>query len=258
MTERTRTIGAFSGSPGARWKAAAACHLMLVFLIGVFPPAALGDELPGAADLPVPADQERDPIPPLPEDSRLRAVDATHEVPGLKWWLIDTTVITIITWGGVYAINSEIRNGVLDSSCEQWKENISQPPEWHDGSSAVTNYVSHPMLGGLEFLAYRSRGHGFLASSAGVIFQSFVFEYAIEGPHKVPSAKDLLLTPLLGIPIGYGLDTLSVYLLRKEDKPLRYLGYVANPFNLLPTSKKYRWKVSVDPVGRSFAFSMRF
>jgi hypothetical protein len=49
-----------------------------------------------------------------------------------------------------------------------------------------------------------------------------------------------------------------VYLLKKEQKPLRYLGYLANPFNLLPTSKKHRWQFSVDPVGQRVAFSMRF
>jgi hypothetical protein len=242
----------------ASWRAIVPLRLSLAVLLAVSPSAAGGDELPGDFELVLPAEQQPDSIPPPPEDSRLYAIDQTHDVPGFKWWAIDTSVISVITWGGVFAFNSDIRNGVLDSSSEQWKENISQAPEWHDGSSTVTNFVSHPMLGAVEFLAYRSRGHGLIASSAGVIFQTFFFEYVIEGPYNVPSAKDLLFTPLLGVPIGYGLDTLSVYLLKKEDKPLRYLGYLANPFNLLPTSKKYRWKVSVDPLGQSFAFSMRF
>ena len=85
-----------------------------------------------------------------------------------------------------------------------------------------------------------------------------MFEYAIEGPHNVPSAHDMVITPLMGIPIGYGLDVLSVYLLKKEDTPLRYLGYVFNPFHLLPTAKKYRWDVAVDPANKSFAISGRF
>jgi len=231
---------------------------VLVACLVVFAPRVLvAEELRRSLELALlPADESLELEPA--EDSRLQALDATPAVPGLKWWLIDTGVITIVTWGAVLAINSNIRNGVLDSTSEEWRENISQWPEWNDGSDAVTNYLSHPMLGALEFLAYRSRGHGLLASGAGVVFQTFMLEYAIEGPYNVPSAKDLLITPLIGIPVGYGLDTLSLYLLKKEETPLRYLGYVANPFNLLPTSKKYRWQVSADPVNRSFAFAIQF
>jgi len=237
--------------------AAIATRVLLACLIALPLGTALADELPGG-ELPVPTHEASEPSPEPSADSPLQAMDATPDVPGFKWWLIDTSVITLVTWGAVLAFNSDIRNGVLDSSSEQWRENISQAPEWNDGSDAVTNYVSHPMFGALEFLAYRSRGHGFVASSVGVVFQTFFLEYVVEGPKNVPSARDLLLTPLIGIPIGYGLDELSLYLLRKEDKPLRYLGYLANPFNLLPTSKKYRWQFSADPVNKRVAMSFRF
>ena len=167
-------------------------------------------------------------------------------------------MITSVTWGATLAFNKNIRDGVTSSSGKQWLENISQAPEWNDGSDTVTNYVAHPLLGASWFLAYRSRGHGVVASSLGLIFQSLMLEYAIEGPYNVPSAHDLVFTPLMGIPIGWGLDTLSVYLLKKEERPLRYLGYVFNPFHLLPSAKKYRWAVEIDPRNRSFAVSGRF
>jgi hypothetical protein len=204
--------------------------------------------------------------PPEPQETAdggptladLGVTDSEFERPGLKWWAIDTAVISSVTWGATLAFNSNIREGVMSSSGKQWLENISQAPEWNDGSDAVTNYVAHPLLGAGWFLTYRSRGHGFIASSLGLIFQSFWLEYAVEGPHNVPSAHDLLMTPLLGIPIGYGLDSLSVYLLKKDRKPLRYLGYVFNPFRLLPTAKNQEWSVAIDPARKSFAVSGRF
>jgi hypothetical protein len=220
--------------------------------------------VPGAAiaDDPLVGEETAVPPPnggtPEPAPLDLGISDPLHEEPGLKWWAIDTAVITAVSWGATLAFNQNIREGVVNSSGKQWLENISQAPEWNDGSDAVANYVSHPLLGATWFLAYRSRGHGVIASSLGLIFQSLMLEYAIEGPHNVPSAHDLVITPLMGIPIGWGLDTLSVYLLKKEDKPLHYLGYLFNPFHLLPSAKKYRWAVSIDPMGRNFAISGRF
>jgi hypothetical protein len=68
----------------------------------------------------------------------------------------------------------------------------------------------------------------------------------------------MVFTPLIGIPLGYGLDSLSVYLLKKDDRPLRYLGYVFNPFRLLPTAKNDQWKLAIDPANKSVAVSGRF
>jgi hypothetical protein len=174
--------------------------------------------------------------------------------PGLGWWAIDTAVITSVTWGLTLALNENIREGVVNSSGAQWLENISQAPEWHDGSDTVTNYVAHPLLGATWFLAYRSRGHNLLVSSLSVVLQAVILEYGIEGPHNVPSAHDLVFTPLIGIPIGFGLDTLSIYLLKKQDRRLRGLGYLFNPFHLLPSSKK-RLNFALDPVNKRIAFS---
>ena len=220
---------------------------------------ALADDLPGAGEIPVePAPEALEDADGGPTLEDLGVTDSLIDRPGLKWWAIDTAVVSAATWGATLAFNKNIRDDVMDSSGKQWLENISQAPEWNDGSDAVTNYVSHPMLGATWFLIYRSRGHGFIASSLGLIFQSFWLEYAIEGPAKVPSAHDLLFTPLLGVPIGYGFDSLSVYLLKKDDKPLRYLGYLFNPFRLLPTAKNQDWQVSIDPMNKSFAVSGRF
>jgi len=219
----------------------------------------LADDVPGIDGIPV------ESLPESPEAAEsgatlvdLGVTDSPIDRPGLKWWVIDTAVVSSITWGATLAFNENIREGVMNSSGKQWLENISQAPEWNDGSDAVTNYVSHPLLGATWFLTYRSRGHGFIASSLGLIFQSFWLEYAIEGPHNVPSAHDLLMTPLIGIPLGYGLDSLSLYLLKKDDKPLRYLGYVFNPFRLLPTAKNHAFQVSLDPAKKSFSVSGRF
>jgi hypothetical protein len=220
---------------------------------------ALAQEATSAQQIPDPA------APETPEAKTadptlvdLGVDDAGIEAPGLGSWALDTAVISTVTWGATLGLNKNIRDGVTGSSSEQWGDNLNHWPQWKDDSDAVTNYVAHPLLGASWFMAYRSRGHGFVASSLGLIFQSFFLEYVIESPHNIPSAHDLVITPLIGIPIGYGLDTLSVYLLSMKDSRWRYLGYVANPFHLLPSAKKYRWDVAVDPAKKSFAISGRF
>lgn len=240
-----------------------ACTLTCVLLIAPmgFSTArpARADDLPGAAETPIgPVHEPLEDAGDGPTLEELGATDSVIDRPGLKWWAIDTAVISAVTWGATLAFNKNIRDGVTSSSGKQWLDNISQSPQWNDGSDAVTNYVSHPLLGASWFLTYRSRGHGFIASSLGLMFQSFWLEYAIEGPYNVPSVHDMVFTPLLGIPIGYGLDSLSVYLLKKEDRPLRYLGYVCNPFRLLPTAKNQYLNVGIDPANKRFAVSGRF
>jgi hypothetical protein len=207
-------------------------------------------------------------VPPvwLPADEQLfalaspapEAADADEEKVGFTTFLLDSLVIHAAMWPLTLAFSSKVRNGILDSSWSDWKHNVSQWPNWNDDSDAITNWVSHPLLGATNFLVYRSRGHNLLWSSAGVVLQSFLLEYAIEGAFNRPSLHDLVITPLIGIPVGYGLDSLSVYLLKKEQKPLRYLGYVCNPFNILPTAKESRWQVTVDPVNKTFSFALRY
>jgi hypothetical protein len=242
-----------NGTAGAILRALTALALALALTTPVRP--ALADESPGTGEVAVEPAADGDAEPSLAD---LGVTDSPIEGPGFKWWAIDTAVISSVTWGATLAFNQNIRDGVTSSSGKQWLENISQAPECHDGIDSVTNYVAHPLLGASWFLAYRSRGHGVIASSLGLIFQSIWLEYAIEGAHNVPSAHDMVFTPLIGIPLGWGLDTLSVYLLKKQDTRWRYLGYVFNPFHLLPTAKKYRWDVAIDPMKKSFSVSGRF
>jgi len=236
--------------------------LGIVILAGGAVPAR-ADDAGDSGATPVPAPTE-EPAPDSgagadsdPTLADLGVSDPRDEKPGFGQWALDTAVISTVTWGATLGLNANIRNGVMNSSSEQWGDNLNHWPEWNDDSDTVTNYVAHPLLGASWFMAYRSRGHGFVASSLGLMFQSFFLEYVIESPHNIPSAHDLVFTPLLGIPIGYGLDTASVYFLKKVTN-WRYLGYVFNPFHLLPSAKEHRWAVSIDPEKRSFAISGRF
>jgi len=191
-------------------------------------------------------------------DPELELEASAKEGPGWKMFLLDTLVVHAVMWPASIAFSKNIRDGVKGTNWDQWSGNVSKSPNWDDGSDAITNWVSHPLLGTTNFLYYRSRGYGFVASSIGVVLQSFLLEYTIEATYNRPSLHDLVITPALGIPIGYGLDQMSLYLLKKEQKPLRYLGYLFNPFHLLPTAKKDRWQVSIDPIAKSFSFAMRY
>lgn len=181
----------------------------------------------------------------------------TEDKVGLQEFLLDSLVIYLGSWPFVLAFDSNTRSGIFHSSFSQWVDNMSKVPIWNDGSSWVTNNVGHPFLGATYFLYYRSQGHNLLASSVGVVLETVLFEYTIEGIHVRPSLQDLVKTPGMGIPLGFAMDELSVYFLKKKEEPLRYLGYVFNPFNLLPWSKD-RWHAIIDPLNKNLAFSIKF
>jgi hypothetical protein len=182
---------------------------------------------------------------------------SNEEKAGVKGFFLDSLVIYVGSWPFILALDQNTREGIFNSSTSRWIDNMSQPPVWNDGSSWLTNNVAHPFLGATYFLYYRCRDHGFLASSLGVVLQTILFEYTIEGIHVRPSLQDLVKTPGMGIPLGYAMDELSLYFLKKQEEPLRYLGYFFNPFNLLPWAKD-RWHAAIDPLNNNLAFSIKF
>ena len=66
-------------------------------------------------------------------------------------------------------------------------------------------------------------------SALGTVVQSTLFEYTVEGLVETPSLSDLVFTPLLGVPMGYGLEKSSEWLVDTDFVPAKILGHIVNP-----------------------------
>ncbi|MFA9408867.1 MAG: DUF3943 domain-containing protein [Candidatus Dadabacteria bacterium] len=156
---------------------------------------------------------------PVPRDQKL----------GTNEFLRDTAIAYGAQWVGRWFYVRNKNSRILDTSLSKWWDNISQWPEFDDGDDFFTNLVTHPVIGSLTYLYYREMGHSFWVSALGSAVQSTLFEYTVEGMVETPSGSDLLFTPLLGVPLGYGMEKTSDWLEDTGFVPAKILAYILNP-----------------------------
>lgn len=148
---------------------------------------------------------------------------------GTNEFLRDTAIAYTAQWAGRWFYVRNKNSRIFDTSFSKWWDNISQWPEWDDGDDFFTNLVTHPIVGSINFLYYRQMGHSFWVSAFGSVVQSTLFEYTIEGLVETPSGSDLIFTPLLGVPLGYGMEKTSDWLEDTGFVPAKILAYIINP-----------------------------
>ena len=86
-------------------------------------------------------------------------------------------------------------------SFETWWENVKTPPVW-DSDHWATNYLAHPYWGATYYIRARERGFGKLASFGYSAVLSTLYEYGAEAFFEIPSAQDLIITPIVGSLLG--------------------------------------------------------
>jgi len=148
---------------------------------------------------------------------------------GTNEFLRDTAIAYGAQWAGRWFYVRNKNSRIFDTSFSKWWDNISQWPEWDDGDDFFTNLVTHPIIGSINYLYYRQMGHSFWVSALGSAVQSTLFEYTIEGLVETPSGSDLIFTPLLGVPLGYGMEVTSDWLEDTGFIPAKVLAYIINP-----------------------------
>ncbi len=183
------------------------------------------------------------------------AEKSNEETIGLKKFLIDTGFAYAFSWGArlVYVRNKDER--IFDTSLSKWWDNITQAPEVDDGDNFGTNFINHPLYGATAYLYYRSFGYGIWASALGSFVQSFLFEYGIEGLVETPSLIDLLATPGLGVPAGFGMEKSSDWLIKRNNPVAKTLAYIINPTRMFVHEKKVNL---LNPLTGSFVFRVPF
>lgn len=148
---------------------------------------------------------------------------------GVKTFLRDTAVDYAFVWAARFFYVRNKNSKIFDISLSKWWDNVTTFPEWPDGDSFVTNWVTHPVIGSVQYLYYREMGHGFWASALGSLVQSFLWEYTVEGPSQPPSLEDLVSTTFVGVPLGVALEESSDWLVSTDFVPAKTLGHILNP-----------------------------
>ena len=144
-------------------------------------------------------------------------------------FLRDTAIAYAFQWGARWFYVRNKNSRIFDTSFSDWWDNITQWPETDDGDDYFTNFVTHPIVGAGNYLFYRSTGHSFWMSALGALIQSTLFEYTVEGLVETPSLPDLVFTPVLGVPLGYGLEKSSEWLVDTDFVPAKILAHILNP-----------------------------
>jgi hypothetical protein len=148
---------------------------------------------------------------------------------GAKEFLRDTAISYGFVWGARFFYVRNKNSRIFNTSLSKWWDNITQWPEWDDGDSFFTNWVTHPIVGSVQYLYYRSMGHSFLGSALGALVQNILFEYTVEGLVETPSLVDLVSTTAVGVPLGVALEESSDWLISTDFVPAKILGHVLNP-----------------------------
>jgi hypothetical protein len=106
------------------------------------------------------------------------------------------------------------------------------------------NLVLHTMTGSLYYGYYRAFGSSRPRSLALSTLSALLFEFTVETGTERPSFQDIYQTPVLGAVVGMGFEDLSLLCLESRFAPVRGMGYLFNPFALVPGSA---WQVKLQP-----------
>ncbi|MEQ9619565.1 MAG: DUF3943 domain-containing protein [Deltaproteobacteria bacterium] len=226
--------------------------LLTLFYILSAGPVTAADQpvyLFSSEDKNAPVDSEDVVIPVGNEDSVSREPDLRPA--GFKEYMYDTTIWYGVQWAGRLWYVRDKNQKIFDASFSKWWHNLKSKPVWDDGDDFAVNWVLHPFFGMLSYQFYRARGHSFWASALGSVIQSTLFEYAIEGTVIEPSGVDLVVTPALGVPLGWTMEKLSEWLIEQDSKAAQAAAYVANPMRLFVKNRNIG---ILNPVSGSFEF----
>ena len=175
--------------------------------------------------------------------------------PGFKTYMEDTTIWYGAQWAARLWWVRDKNVKIFDGGFHEFWQHLTSAPTWHDQDDFVVNWVLHPFFGMLSYQFYRARGHSVWASALGSVIQSTLFEYAIEGWAVKPSAVDLIVTPALGVPLGWTMEQLSDWLINQDSKVAHIAAYITNPTRVFVRDTKFGL---INPVSGAFQFQGPF
>lgn len=139
----------------------------------------------------------------------------------------------LVQWASYYATQRETIEE--HGSFKNMRENITKPH--FDKDHFNYNIMKHTLTGQYYYLFYRSRGYDVETSFTWSTLSSLAFEFTIETITERPSYQDIYQTPVFGSIVGMGFERLSLYFHSLQTVPTTMLGYLFNPFTVLPFSQ---------------------
>lgn len=148
----------------------------------------------------------------------------------------------LVNFGAVYAAQWTYyligQREQLDDhgSFKNWTNNMFSPH--FDKDSFDYNLFKHTLTGNYYYLWFRSRGHTRENAFWWSFLSSLAFEFTVENATERPSWQDIYQTPVFGTVAGIGVEKLSRYFHARDTWWGHGLGYLLNPFTLVPQSKE--------------------
>lgn len=141
----------------------------------------------------------------------------------------------LVNVGAVYGVSWLIypllqHDDFKSGSWEEYKTNFGQLV--FDQDQPYWNWLIHPLTGSQLYLFYRSTGYSRTGSLGMAFVSSFLWEFTVEVWSEPASIQDLYQTPVLGSLLGFGLETLSMYLLNQDNPMSTFFGYLFNFYTL--------------------------
>ncbi len=161
----------------------------------------------------------------------------------------------LVQWGAYYASQESV---IRDhGSLKNMGENFGKPH--FDKDHFNWNLTKHTLTGQYYYLFYRSRGYGKQSSFHWSVLSSLAFEFTIETLTERPSYQDIYQTPVFGTIVGMGAEKLSLYFHSLQTLPTTVLGYLFNPFTVLPypySSYQIAWAPMQNGKNKGIALTM--
>ncbi len=187
--------------------------------------------------VPPPAESEpRAESPSLPAGARHLLVPPDRQWPMWK----QVSLLYAGQWAYYLATQADALR--QEGSFRNWYRNPASPH--FDKDFYDYNLIRHTLAGSLYYGYYRTFGATRPRSLALSTLSVLLFEFSIEVATEPPSWQDIYQTPVLGSLLGMGLEDLSLTCLRSHRKPVRVVGYLLNPFVLVPGGA---WRLEPDP-----------
>lgn len=174
--------------------------------------------------------EEIDVMDELNSDSSLSAEETFSSPISDKEKFINFSAVYIAQWTYYLTLQSETID--KHGSFKNWYQYPFKPH--YDKDNFDYNITKHSLTGNYYYLFYRSRGYTQQESFIWSSISSLVFEFTIETITEQPSYQDMYQTPVFGTVLGVGSEKLSKYLLSKDNWCAKTLGYILNPFVILP------------------------
>ncbi len=151
------------------------------------------------------------------------------------------SIFAVGTMGVLYLLPGDFTGwdkAELKGIGSKYKNNLTNRGVVWDPDNIFFNFVAHPYVGAVYYIAARKSGydefHSFLYSFA---MSSFFWEMGIEGFAEAPSIQDIIITPGIG-------SILGEFMLGVENKILLNDGKVGNSKFIGKTTL-----MLIDPIG---------